>query len=102
MKFPDGFTILRTPDGAPGSDEYGNPHAAGYASVGTFKGFRMGGSARRKDEVIFTSPGTDVRAGDRLAGDNGFTYAVEGAPEMLRSPSRDIFLSISIRRLPDV
>lgn len=98
MKFRDRLTVLRSST----ADAYGNPASDWTApATHTEVAFILPGSARRKDWAAYCPPTTDIRAGDRLLW-NGGTYDVVGEPELIRSPTADKFLVVSMQRLPDV
>lgn len=73
----DPVTVLR----ASGADEYGNPAASWDAPVSVSA---FGFLASRS--VLIMAPSADVRAGDRVVV-SGETFAVDGEPELARSPS---------------
>jgi len=91
VRFPDAVTVLRAT-----ADEYGNPGTNWDtpATVATTRGFLQ-------HRQIFIPPTVDLRAGDRVATARG-TFVVDGEPEMLRSPARNIMWLAKLERVPEV
>lgn len=91
MRFPDTVTILRPTQ----ADEYGNPGAS-WDAPATFAafGFLVGSD-------LLMPPSADIRPGDRVR-HAGKTYAVQGDPLMLRSPSKAVMWSVKLDRVPEV
>ena len=88
MKYPDEVTVLR----ATGADEYGNPGASWSSPTEKReRGFLQG-------STCFMPPDADVRAGDRLRV-AGRTYAVDGEPQIARSPSRPVLTRVAVKPL---
>ncbi|MDG4801717.1 hypothetical protein [Micromonospora sp. WMMD980] len=48
--------------------------------------------------TVFMPAGADVRRGDRLR-IAATTYDIEGDPELLRSPSRDVLTLVTVRAI---
>lgn len=88
MRYPDVVTILRPVT----VDAYGNPSWEDPDETAAL-GFLM---HRR----IMLPPTVDIRAGDRIATARGL-FRVEGEPEMLRSPSRNIMWQVELERVPE-
>lgn len=87
MRFPDAVTVLRPA----GTDEYGNPGTSwATPSVTEAVGFLSG-------LTCFLPPDADVQRGDRLEV-AGVFFDVEGAPAVLRSPSRSIVTAVKLQR----
>jgi hypothetical protein len=90
VKFPDAVTILR----AAGVDEYGNPGSWDAPDEIAAIGFLL-------HRQIMLPASVDIRAGDRLATARGL-FKVDGEPELLRSPSRNVMWNVALVRIPEV
>jgi hypothetical protein len=93
VRFPDSVTLLR----ASGADEYGNAAASWEAPTPTTaQAFVIGGS-KTGGPKAYLPTGSDAREGDRLLWRGG-VYSVE-AVKAARSPSRDVLVIVSLRRV---
>lgn len=89
MRYPDSVEILHLDVSTP--DAYGNPSWSAPVPAKAFV----------THEAAMLPPLTDIRTGDRLVVPGRGTFAIEGAPKAIRSPSRHIMWRVKLAPLPE-
>jgi len=90
MRYPDELTLRR----ATGEDAYGNPASSwDEPTLIPTRAFITGGQA-------YLPADTDIQHGDRFTF-RGRVWEVDGRPNLLRSPSRDVLIIATLKRIAD-